>query len=290
MGITLIVIAVSFALGIAAGWATGLVPDAYRAATSVSPSPSPTPSPTPTIDVSLPPLDPIVRDLTDDDAAAGVTTTTYNYRGDGTFSVVPGEDDIPSGDVPTRLVRIDVEDGIDVDPEAFGAYVMSVLNDPRGWGSEGRINFIQTQGVPDLRIAIASPYTATALCPNPHSEGESGDAVVEPTEEASDPDATASPTAAADTCADRGTASISQYDWIAGLAGYGDDVDSARKYLITHATGHVLGEAETSCESGEALVMADQREPMDDCTVNPWAFPDAPMPAATSSPEPSASS
>ena len=285
--ITLVVIVFAFAAGIAAGWGTGQLPDIYRSANAPSSSPTPTPTPTPTVVVSLPPLSPIARELTDDDKAAGVITTDFTVRGDGTFTSISNEDSPPTDDVPVRLVRVDVEDGIDVDAAAFGHYVMSILNDPRGWGSGGRMQFIETQGVPDLRIVLASPYGAAALCTNPHAAGQDNSAAVESSSKKSSPEPTATPSIASATCADRGTEAISQYDWIAGLPGYGDDIVGARDYLITHATGHTLGEAESICVRGTALVMDTQREPMKDCDVNPWAFPDAPLPSVTPAASPS---
>lgn len=284
---TIVVVVLAFGAGIAVGWGTSLVPGIYRAATSPSPSPTPTPTPVPTITVSLPPFAPIDRTLTEDDYGAGLRSLEFIERGDATFTPVPGEDPIPDDNVPVRLVRIDIEDGLNIDATAFGAYVMRILNDPRGWGSAGRMQFVQTQGVPDLRIVLASPYSAVVLCPDPHAEGQGTAATVEPTTDRPDAESASPPAVASETCADRGTIAISQYDWVAGLPGYGDDVAGARAYLITHSTGHVLGEAEGICVRGTALVMTDQREPMENCTVNPWAFPDAPVPSGEPSSTPS---
>ncbi|WP_430868488.1 DUF3152 domain-containing protein [Demequina aurantiaca] len=286
IAVTALVVVLAFAAGIAAGWGTGQVPDLYRAATAPSASPTPTPTPTPTVEVSIPPLAPISRELTDDDIAAGITSIGYTVKGDGSFTSAPGVGTAEEDGAPVRLVRIDVEDGLGIDAELFGSYVMNILNDPRGWGSEGRMQFVQTQDVPDVRIVIASPYTAAELCPDPHATGQGSSATVEAPADTGD-SASEAPQAV-ETCADRGTGVISEYDWVAGLLGYGEDFVGARDYLVTHATGHVLAEAEAEaeCVRGVAPVMADQREPMPDCTVNPWAYPDAPIPDATQSPSP----
>lgn len=283
--IAVVVVILAFAAGIAAGWGSSLVPELYRSATAPSPTPTPTPtpSPSPSVEVSLGPLAPISRELTADDAAAGVTSVDFTRRGEGSFTTVSKEEPVPTGDVPVRLVRIDVEDGLDIDGAAFNDYVMGILNDPRGWGSEGRMQFVQTEGVPDLRLALASPYTTAAKCPDPHARSEGSSATGKPTPDTFESGASPTPSAGAGTCADRGTALISEYDWIAGLPGYGDDVVGARRYLVSHATGHVLGEAEGECAGGEAMVMVEQREPMDDCAVNPWPYPDAPVPFTTPS-------
>lgn len=290
IAVTVIVVVVAFAAGIGVGWGTGKVPALYLAATSPSASPSASLEPSASPSVSVAPLGPITRDLTSADAQAGVRTTVYTFRGDETFTPIPGEGEPVDNEGPVRLVRIDVEDGIDVDAGSFAEYVMSILNDPRGWGSEGRLQFVQTQGVPDLRVVLASPYTAALMCPSPHAVGRGVAAAVEPSAGEADasPSASASPTSS--TCADRGAGAISQYDWIAGLPGYGDDVVGARQYLISHGSGHILGEAEATCAGGTALVMVDQRDAVQDCDVNPWPFPDAELAPASPSPEASASS
>jgi len=284
-----IVVVVAFVAGIGVGWGTGKVPALYRAATSPSASPSASPEPSASPSVSVAPLEPITRDLTSADAQAGVNTTLFTFHGEETFSPIPGEGEPVDDKGPVRLVRIDVEDGIGVDSGSFAEYVMSTLNDPRGWGSEGRLQFVQTQGVPDLRVVLASPYTAALSCPTPHAVGRGVAAAVEPSAEA-DASPSASASQALSTCADRGAVAISQYDWIAGLPGYGEDFVGARQYLISHGAGHVLGEAEVTCAGGTAVVMVDQRDPVEDCDVNPWPFPDAELPSASPSSEASASS
>jgi len=197
LAVTVVTVIVAFALGLGTGWLSGYVPDAYRAwREGPSPSPSPSVSASPEVDVSLPPLEPITRELDEDDAAAGVVTTAVVTRGAGTFTSVPGVTAEVDDAGPVRYVRIDVEDGVTLDNEALVDYVMTTLNDPRGWGSAGRLQFVLTEGAADIRIVFASPHTVVSRCPDPHIPAtlSGGSATPEPSASATPvPSASASP-------------------------------------------------------------------------------------------------
>ncbi|WP_062463361.1 DUF3152 domain-containing protein [Demequina soli] len=275
--VTLATVVVCFALGLGAGWVTAQVPDWYRAwSADPQPSASPSASDTPTRDVSLPTLEPITRELDDADAAAGVVSLTVPERGEGTFTAVTGAEPTsasPSASaeattVPTRYVRIDVEDGVTVDEDALVRFVMDTLNDNRGWGSDGRMRFVLTDGAADVRVVLASPYTVAARCPKPHTAatltgGDGSGSSPAPSADAELP------------CASQGIAPISLYDWTAGVAPYRDHRTAAREYLVNHAVGHVLGEEDQTCESGRAAVMVNQPRMPQACSTNPWPYPDA---------------
>lgn len=269
--VTVIVIALAFVLGIGAGWLTAQVPDLYRAWTAPpEPSESPSPSASPTVEVSLPPLEPITRELGEDDAAAGIVSTLVRERGEGTFTPAPGVTPTVEDGGPVRYVRIDIEDGVTMDGDAVATYVMEALNDARGWGSAGRLQFVQTDGAADVRIVLASPYTAATLCREPHAA-----AVLDPGATAS---ASPSPSASATVappCAVQGIVPISVYDWTAGLAPFESNVRGSRIYQLNHGVGHVLGEEDAACESGLAPVMTVQTELPEACRWNPWPYPEA---------------
>ncbi|WP_284328578.1 DUF3152 domain-containing protein [Demequina litorisediminis] len=143
-----------------------------------------------------------------------------------------------------------------------------------------------TTGAPDLRIVIASPYTAALRCPTPHAAARIGAA----TEATTSPSPTPSPeVSAASTCADEGLVIVSQYDWAAGLAAFSEDRTAAREYLVNHGVGHVLGEEDAVCSSGRAAVMVDQTDLSDECDANPWPWPDEPVASDEPSVAPSAS-
>lgn len=278
----ILLVALAFAVGIGAGWLTSLVPDFYNALTapepSVTPSPSASPLPSPT--AAIPTPEPIARELDDDDLLAGLVDLDVPFRGDGTFSVIPGEMEPTEGAGPVRWVRIEFEDGLSVNQSALADFVLGTLNDNRGWGSEGRMQFVETEGVPDIRIVFASPYTSEVLCTEPHASAATGPVAEE--SEASDASGEASPTASPtieaqpETCASQGVVVISQHDWAAGLATYGEESrQDSRRYLLGHFVGHLLGNDDEGCRRGTAPLMADQEGDLGSCSPNPWAYPSA---------------
>lgn len=289
---TACLVAVSaLAAGVLVAWGTTLIPG-FIAGSEPSPSPSPSPTVVPTEGVVVPSLEPILRDLDDADLAAGVTTLDFTYQGAGTFTIAPGKGEPRDDGTPVRWVSIAVEDGIEADPAAFTSFVLEGLNEERGWGAEGRLEFVQTDGVADYQIMLASPFTAAAVCPNNHVAAQVGPvteatASDEPTPSptldpglaAGDPAATASPELAEGAinpaCAVDGVVVISMYEWSAGFVAFGQDRTGARHYILNHQLGHLFGHEETECVSGIAAVMDDQRVEMPQCTANPWPYPDA---------------
>lgn len=296
-----IVVVVGFAAGIGVGWGTGLVADRL---TAPEPTISPTPSPTPTVEqnVTVPPMEPITRERDAGDALAGINSLEIMDEGTEQY-VTATQDAEPSGAAASvRSVRVEYEDGLAIDGEALSGFVMNTLNDPRGWGARGRYEFIPTEGASDLRVVLASPFTAAAACPDPHTAAGSGGALEEQTDTTADAGAestTMSPspgepspdpgaTSQLESCADRGIVMVSQYDWVAGLAAYGEDRTAARQYLINHFTGHALGDSDGICGSGTAQIMTDQAQLPEECEANAWPWPDEPVGEPETSPSPTA--
>ncbi|WP_084129311.1 DUF3152 domain-containing protein [Demequina sp. NBRC 110055] len=274
-----------FALGIGVGWGTSLV-GGELAAPEPSVTPSASATPTPEAEVSIPPLEPIDRELDDADLAAGLLSLDVPTQAGGDLQVATGDAQPTGSGATVQWVRVEYENGLAMDGDALATFVLETLNDPRGWAARGRYEFVPTSGAPDMRIVIASPTRAAERCPAPHtpaSVGAATDATTSPTPSAMD----AEPTS----CAEEGLAVISVYDWAAGLSSYGEDRSDARAYLVNHGVGHLLGEEDGVCVSGEALVMTDQVDLPEDCTVNPWPWPDEPVPspAPTATPTPTVS-
>lgn len=301
------VVVVAFGLGLVAGWITDGLPGRLHAEPSPSASPTPTPGLNPTVEPSLPPLGPVTRDLTVDDRAAGIVTTDYVVRADGTFTVVAGKDEPDAGKGDVRWVSFAVEDGVSVDAVAFRGYVMSMLNDNRAWGTEGQLQFVATDGVADYRVVLASPYTTAAVCPDQHvavTVGPVTQASPTPSADATPPLAPQASGAAVNgatedqsesaydrLCADDGVIVLSAYDWIAGLPGFADDHAGARKYVVLHRMGHLMGREDSACATGRAAVMDLQHEVLPEgCEPNPWPYPDAPATLPTPPPTPTPAS
>jgi hypothetical protein len=257
------------------------------------------------VEPSLPPLEAITRELTVDDRTAGVVTTSYVVRGDGTFTVVAGKDEPDDSNRDVRWVSFAVEDGVSVDAQAFRGYVMSVLNDNRAWGSGGQLQYVATDGVADYRVLLASPYTTAAVCPDQHvavalgpvteaspSPSADAEAIVAPQAEGAavngaSPNPSDSPYDRL--CSGDGVMVLSSYDWTAGIPGFAEDYVGAREYLVLHRLGHLMGREDSVCKSGRADVMDLQRDVLpEECEANPWPFPDAPpvLPPPTPTPSP----
>ncbi len=280
-----LVVIVAFAAGIGVGWGTGLVAD-QLAAPGPSTSPSPSASPTPEIEVSLPPLATLDRELDEADALVGLNSLDVVRDGSRSFATVTADGEPSGGSASVRWVRVEYEEGLDLTGKAFGDFVLDTLNDPRGWGARGRFEFVPTGGAPDIRIVLASPGTALAACPNPHATAPAG-ALVDPSA-TPEPAVDTSTAAEEDTsCAEQGVVMINHYDWMVGFAAYGDDRTAARQYMVNHAVGHVLSAPDEECSSGRAEVMADHNPLAEGCEANPWPWPDEPIvePAETARPE-----
>ncbi|MFN3865635.1 MAG: DUF3152 domain-containing protein [Demequina sp.] len=271
-----LVVVIAFGAGIGVGWGTGLVAD-HLAAPEPTPSPSPTAAVAPTVEVSLPPLAPLDRERDDADDLAGLTSLDVVREGDRSFRTVTASGEPSGGGASVRWVRVEYEDGLRMDGGALAVFVLDTLNDPRGWGARGRFEFVPTGGASDLRIVLASPYTAAVTCPNPHATAPAG-ALVDPS---ASPEPAVDPSTAGEeeaSCADQGVVMLNHYDWLTGLEAFGDDRTAARQYLINHFVGHALGDTNTECTSGPAPIMVDQSDLPDGCEPNPWPRPDEPVP------------
>ncbi len=292
-GVTVLVVAGAFGLGVAAGWATGFVPALVRAEPSASPSPSPVASISATVNPVLPELPPITRQLTQDDRDAGVTTTDVKTKAAGTISVVPGIGNPATGAGDVRWVSVAVEDGVEADSAVFKRYVITALNANRGWGTGHSVQFVPTDGVADYRIVLASPYTAAILCPDPHLTKPAGSVTSASSTPTPTPTVSPSPDADVETpwsCEQDGVIVISSYDWTAGFLAFGTDYAGSRAYILNHHVGHLLGRDDVECAGGPVDVMVVQEAVLPDgCEANPWPNPGAPAGYVDPSAEPSAS-
>ncbi len=182
------------------------------------------------------------------DALAGVLERTVPASGSGRTEVVPGAESAPRGDRLQR-VRVEVEGGIGVDGHAFAAMVMTTLNDPRSWSSEGW-TFARTDGDADLVVRLASPDLSERLCRPLRTRGTLS-------------------------CRSSEGVILTHHRWVKGQEDYGDDLTGYRQYVVNHEVGHALGRSHTGCpEAGApAPVMQQQTIDVDPCVPNPWVEP-----------------
>ena len=167
--------------------------------------------------------------------------------GTGRLVVVPGSVQAP-GRAPSMRVRVEVEEGLGVDAQAFAEFVLATLNDPRGWGHGGTLSFARTDGPAQIRVILAAAPTARRLCTL-----YSGDPV---------------------SCGGGDQAVLDLDHWLDGVSDYAADLTGFREYAVNHEVGHVLGHGNGYCDPGHlAPVMVDQYLGLHGCLRNSWPFP-----------------
>ncbi|MFE2287522.1 DUF3152 domain-containing protein [Streptomyces sp. NPDC059443] len=181
-------------------------------------------------------------------------------KGPGTFDTVPGVAPAPGKGQVIRY-RVDVEQGLGLDPQLFAEAVQRTLNDDRSWGHGGTKTFERVPGgEADFVITLASPGTTGVWC------AKSGlDTTVD--------------NVSCDS-ANTNRVMINAYRWAQGSVTYGaDQMFAYRQMLINHEVGHRLGHGHVSCQTPGALapIMQQQTKSLDingiQCKPNPWVFP-----------------
>ncbi|MBD3689807.1 DUF3152 domain-containing protein [Nanchangia anserum] len=203
-------------------------------ARSTTPSAAPaTPTATPQVTsapmtpVAKPPLE-VTGDLPDDTTAPSVPEAAGT-----TTEVVPGTvAGREGGDVVTY--RLEIEQGLPLNPEQTAQNIHAILNDPRGWGR----NFTRTDGAADFRIVLASPHLVDSLCAPLATHGHSS-------------------------CRNGTTVALNAMRWVEGADMWkqlNKTMTDYRIYMVNHEVGHFLGHGHLGCPSpgGPAPVMKQQ--------------------------------
>nr|WSX49919.1 DUF3152 domain-containing protein [Streptomyces sp. NBC_00974] len=181
-------------------------------------------------------------------------------KGPGTFDTVPGVAPAPGKGKLVRY-RVDVEQGLGLDPQLFAEAVHRTLNDDRSWGHGGTKTFERVPGgEADFVITLASPGTTGVWCRK------------------SGLDTTVDNVSCDSASTER--VMINAYRWAQGSATYGgDQMFAYRQMLINHEVGHRLGHGHVNCKTPGALapIMQQQTKALDiggiQCKPNPWVFP-----------------
>lgn len=235
------------------------MPDGDGAASVMSEQPSAQPSttqpPPPDATTAEPttaepsPTQPAADDPAAMDQLAGVLSREVAQRGQGTLQMVPGSQ-AALGEGPVRTVSVEVEEGLAVDLARFAEFVMTTLNDPRGWTQGQEMSFARTDGPADVQVVLASPDTSAELCRPLVTRGTLS-------------------------CRVGPRAIITHFRWVNGVEDYAGDYTRYRQYVVNHEVGHVLGHGHVPCpgEGEPAPLMMQQTLGLQGCLPNAWPQP-----------------
>jgi len=145
-------------------------------------------------------------------------------------------------------ISIQVEYGLNLNPNCLGEMVIGILNDPRGWATiENQLFQIVDREDADLNIIFAKPETVDELCYPLQTNGIYS-------------------------CRNEKNVVINMFRWVSGAKDFDNDLSTYRIYLINHEVGHYLGWGHSDCPSENALapVMMQQSKTTDGCIPNGW--------------------
>ena len=145
-------------------------------------------------------------------------------------------------------ISLQVEFGLNLDPNCLSNMVTRVLNDPRGWATiENRSFQIVKKDDADLNIVFAKPETVDDLCYPLQTNGIYS-------------------------CRNERNVVINIFRWTSGAKDFKNDLSTYRIYLINHEVGHYLGWGHSDCPSEMALapVMMQQSKSTEGCIPNGW--------------------
>jgi len=200
---------------------------------------------------SVPPP-PVEREPVTQSAPVEVAIT-FPRTGSGQWMFTPGSDEVAGKSGRLMRYRIAIETDIDgVGPAEFAKDIRGILGDPRGWtaGGQWRLQQVGPADMADFTIYLATPASRDKLCggtPDSYTSCRNGSNVV-----------------------------LNVARWANAVPNYGAPLDVYRQYMVTHETGHRLGQNHQLCPGAgqPAPVMEQQTLGLHGCVPNPWPFPD----------------
>ncbi|MFJ4962908.1 hypothetical protein EES43_16920 [Streptomyces sp. ADI96-02] len=210
-----------------------------------SPSAEPAPPPLPSASASSPSSPPPTRAAEDPPPKAEDVPAS----GPGTFTVArAGVTASGSG----SAYRVEVEDGIGVDPDRAAEEVAAILADRRGWSHGGERSFRQVADrSAGLVIRIATPATTDRICGSYglNTRGEVN-------------------------CRGGEEVMVNLKRWLLGSPRFDGPVSGYRALIINHEVGHWLGRGHETCPGPgrPAPAMMQQIDGLKGCVANAWPY------------------
>ncbi|MEV7059981.1 DUF3152 domain-containing protein [Streptomyces microflavus] len=178
----------------------------------------------------------------------------------------PGASDVPASGPGTFTVaragvtksgkgepyRVEVEDGIGVDPDRAAEDIAAILADPRGWGHGGERTFRQvTDKSAGLVVKIGTAATTDRLCGayGLKTRGEVN-------------------------CRGGEQVMVNLKRWQLGSPQFDGPVAEYRALIINHEVGHWLGRGHETCpgKGRPAPAMMQQIDGLKGCVANAWPY------------------
>ncbi|MFW3472960.1 DUF3152 domain-containing protein [Streptomyces microflavus] len=148
--------------------------------------------------------------------------------------------------------RVEVEDGIGVDPDRAAEDIAAILADPRGWSHGGERTFRQVMDKSaGLVVKIGTPATTDRLCGayGLKTRGEVN-------------------------CRGGEQVMVNLKRWQLGSPQFDGPVAEYRALIINHEVGHWLGRGHETCpgKGRPAPAMMQQIDGLKGCVANAWPY------------------
>lgn len=175
-------------------------------------------------------------------------------RGRATFVTArAGGAKVGHGPHPLRYV-VQVESGLDISPTQAAHEIADILAAPQGWTHNDAYAFqLVSEGQPhDLKVVIATPGTADALCwagIHQDTQGEYN-------------------------CEISGGVVVNLKRWVEGSPTFDGPIHDYRALIINHEMGHFLHYTHMACAGPGRLapVMMQQIKGLHGCVANAWPY------------------
>ncbi|MGW1297414.1 DUF3152 domain-containing protein [Streptomyces sp. NPDC002533] len=208
-------------------------------------APEPTPSPTPTPSAEA-----------EAEAEADGGTDADAPRAEDIPASGPGTFTVARAGVTSKgkgsAYRVEVENGIGVDPDRAAEDIAAILADPRGWSHGGERSFRQVaDGSAGLVIRIATPATTDRMCGayGLNTRGEVN-------------------------CRGGEKVMVNLKRWQLGSPQFDGPVSEYRALIVNHEVGHWLGRGHETCpgKGRPAPAMMQQIDGLKGCVANAWPY------------------